>query len=77
MRATAAEVNGQVGIVLTSAEHAVLAMALDFADGRVAAVRIIVNPDKLAYLAAQLGLRPLEPALLATLLAARSVRAAM
>jgi RNA polymerase sigma-70 factor (ECF subfamily) len=46
-----AEVNGQPGWVVREADGAVVVvMALDVVEGRVAAVRSIVNPDKLGHL---------------------------
>jgi RNA polymerase sigma-70 factor (TIGR02957 family) len=45
-----ADVNGQPGAVLLDADGGVVGvMALDIADGRVQALRSVVNPDKLAH----------------------------
>ncbi|KAA2255224.1 RNA polymerase sigma-70 factor [Solihabitans fulvus] len=53
-----AEVNGQPAVVGTLAGVLLGAMALDVAEnGRIVAVHIVANPDKLAYLAAQLSTR--------------------
>jgi RNA polymerase sigma-70 factor (ECF subfamily) len=46
-----AEVNGQPGLVALNPDGSVLnVMALDIVDGRIAALRSIVNPDKLAHI---------------------------
>ncbi|MGW5052905.1 RNA polymerase sigma-70 factor [Actinokineospora sp. NPDC004072] len=46
-----AEVNGGPGaLVLDGGERLIGVMALDFADGRIAGIRSVVNPDKLAHL---------------------------
>jgi RNA polymerase sigma-70 factor (ECF subfamily) len=58
------DVNGQPGAVLLGEGGAVLSvMALDIADGRIQAIRSIVNPDKLHHVgaAATLGASPLRP----------------
>jgi RNA polymerase sigma-70 factor (TIGR02957 family) len=44
------EVNGQPGAVLMAGGRIVSVLALDIADGRVQAVRGIVNPDKLRHI---------------------------
>ncbi|MBB5919789.1 RNA polymerase sigma-70 factor (ECF subfamily) [Actinoalloteichus hoggarensis] len=53
--ATMVEVNGQPAILGFLAGRLTLAVSLDIADGRVAAVHAVANPDKLAFLAAQLA----------------------
>ena len=45
----AALVNGDPGLVFSSAEGAVWVAAFEIADGVVVAVRSILNPDKLAH----------------------------
>jgi RNA polymerase sigma-70 factor (TIGR02957 family) len=46
-----ATINGQPGALTYDAEgHVLNAMALDIADGRIQAIRSIVNPDKLTHL---------------------------
>jgi RNA polymerase sigma-70 factor (ECF subfamily) len=51
LRIEPTEVNGQPGAVLRDAEDAILGvMTVDIAEGRVAAVRSVVNPEKLAHL---------------------------
>jgi RNA polymerase sigma-70 factor (ECF subfamily) len=47
------DVNGQPGILAIVDGVLHLAIVLDVADGRVATIRIVANPDKLSYLAAQ------------------------
>jgi RNA polymerase sigma-70 factor, ECF subfamily len=45
------DVNGQPGAITTDGDGNVInVMTLDIADGRVQAIRSIVNPDKLAHL---------------------------
>ena len=45
-------VNGQLGALIRSAEGAVLSVwSIDVADGRIQAVRAVVNPDKLRHVA--------------------------
>jgi RNA polymerase sigma-70 factor (ECF subfamily) len=45
------QVNGQPGaMVLDPGGRVIAAMSLDVADGRVQAIRSVVNPDKLAHL---------------------------
>jgi len=48
------DVNGQPGILAIVDGVLYLAIVLDVADGRVATIRIVANPDKLSYLSAQL-----------------------
>lgn len=51
-----AQVNGQPGATVTDAEGNLVAVAvLDIADGHIAAVHTIVNPDKLRHLDTRLG----------------------
>jgi len=40
-------INGQPGLVVVAGEDIVAVIALEVADGRVAAIRLVVNPDKL------------------------------
>jgi RNA polymerase sigma-70 factor (ECF subfamily) len=47
------DVNGQPGILAIVDGVLYLALLLDVADGRVATIRIVANPDKLSYLDAQ------------------------
>jgi RNA polymerase sigma-70 factor (ECF subfamily) len=42
-----ARVNGQPGIISALDGHPVGVLTLDIADGRIAAIRIVVNPEKL------------------------------
>jgi RNA polymerase sigma-70 factor (ECF subfamily) len=45
------EVNGQPGAVLRDSDHrAVNALTLDVLDGRIQAIRLVINPDKLRHL---------------------------
>jgi len=53
---TKAEVNGQPAVMCTYSDHLVMVMVLALAEGRVRDVRVVVNPDKLAYLAKQMSL---------------------
>jgi RNA polymerase sigma-70 factor (ECF subfamily) len=48
-----AEVNGQPGLLAIVDGALVLVVTLEVADGRIAAVRIVNNPDKLGFLATQ------------------------
>ncbi|MFC4000880.1 RNA polymerase sigma-70 factor [Prauserella oleivorans] len=48
------EVNGQPGIVATVDGAVVLTALLDIADGKIVALHLVANPDKLAFLATQL-----------------------
>ena len=48
------DVNGEPGILAIVDGVLSLAIVLDVADGRVATIRIVANPDKLGYLSAQL-----------------------
>ena len=54
LRIVVTEVNGQPGILGIADGRLLAALVLDVVGGRVAAVRTIVNPDKLTFLAAQL-----------------------
>jgi RNA polymerase sigma-70 factor (TIGR02957 family) len=52
------QLNGQPGALVFDADGRLLAaMALDVADGRVQAIRSVVNPDKLAHLGAVADMR--------------------
>ncbi|MBV2362048.1 RNA polymerase sigma-70 factor [Streptomonospora nanhaiensis] len=53
LEVAAAEVNGQPGFVALSEGRGVAAMVLEIHGGLVTAVRTVVNPDKLRYVAAQ------------------------
>jgi RNA polymerase sigma-70 factor (ECF subfamily) len=46
----AAEINGGPGLLATFAGQPVGAISFDLADGRIVAIRLIVNPDKLSGL---------------------------
>ncbi|PXY21787.1 RNA polymerase sigma-70 factor [Prauserella endophytica] len=48
------ELNGQPGVVATVDGVVLLAVALDIAEGGIATIRIVANPDKLGFLTAQL-----------------------
>ncbi|MBA2518917.1 MAG: RNA polymerase subunit sigma-24, partial [Chloroflexia bacterium] len=54
-RATTAEVNGGVALLLWSGEELVAAAMVDVAGERIAELRFLINPDKLAYLQRRLG----------------------
>jgi RNA polymerase sigma-70 factor (ECF subfamily) len=45
-----AEINGEPGLLATSAGQSVGAISLEVTDGRIAALRLVVNPDKLTGL---------------------------
>ena len=49
------EINGGVGIVRWRGADLIRATAIDVAEGRITALRVIVNPDKLAYLQRRLA----------------------
>ena len=52
------ELNGQPGaLVLDPDGRVIAAMAVDVADGRVQAIRSVVNPDKLGHLGAVADVR--------------------
>ncbi|GAA1708758.1 hypothetical protein GCM10009765_67860 [Fodinicola feengrottensis] len=74
LETTPVELNGQPGLVITYGEYVVAATVLELVGGRVAGVRTIAHPEKLAYLARQLSRRPIEAELLATLLSAWRIR---
>jgi RNA polymerase sigma-70 factor (ECF subfamily) len=68
----AVTVNGQPGALRLTGDGALLDLfALDVADGRIQAVRVMRNPDKLAHMWAR-GWRRAQPARAARLVAARS-----
>ena len=48
------EVNGQPGIVVLQDGALVVVVVLEIAGGRIETIRLVVNPDKLAFAAAQL-----------------------
>ena len=48
-------VNGEPGLVLSFAGQPFLAMALEIDDGRIQAVRMVVNPDKLGHVNASVN----------------------
>jgi RNA polymerase sigma-70 factor (ECF subfamily) len=60
-RATTAEVNGGLALLLWHDDRLVATATIDVADERIAAVRLVVNPDKLAYLRRRLGAPVGEP----------------
>jgi RNA polymerase sigma-70 factor (ECF subfamily) len=51
-------VNGQPGRVLYDGEHVVDVLSIDVVDGRVQAVRIVRNPDKLCHVSRRSPVRP-------------------
>ena len=54
------DVNGQPGALMLDPEGAVIGvMALDIAEGRVQAIRSIVNPDKLGHVGTAADMRAL------------------
>ena len=67
LRMQRVDVNGQPGLVIRDSEDRVISvMAADIADGRVKAVRSVVNPEKLGHLGpladlkAMIRVRPLQ-----------------
>ncbi len=54
LRVSITELNGQPGIVAVVKERLLLAVVLEIHDGRIAAIRLVANPDKLTFLASQL-----------------------
>jgi RNA polymerase sigma-70 factor (ECF subfamily) len=56
-RATFADVNGGPALLLWSGDALVNAVTFDAAEGRIQALRAVVNPEKLAYLRRQLAIR--------------------
>ena len=54
----AAILNGQPATVFVEGDTVVSAMVLDIMDGKIVAVRVVSNPDKLERLGAVLGSRP-------------------
>jgi RNA polymerase sigma-70 factor (ECF subfamily) len=55
------DLNGQPGLVFEVDGHIVIALTLDVADGRVAAVRVVSNPDKLVALQPRHSSEPAGP----------------
>jgi RNA polymerase sigma-70 factor (TIGR02957 family) len=55
MRATIAEINGSVGILLWAGTELVSVLVLAVHEGRIQALYAIVNPDKLCHLRRRLG----------------------
>jgi RNA polymerase sigma-70 factor (ECF subfamily) len=55
MTADEVDINGQPGVVLRVDGTAISAMVVDVAEGRINAVRIVANPDKLGALQASLS----------------------
>jgi RNA polymerase sigma-70 factor, ECF subfamily len=49
---TAASVNGEPGVVVTSQDHVVAVVAMSYRDGRIHQIRGVGNPEKLAHLGA-------------------------
>jgi RNA polymerase sigma-70 factor, ECF subfamily len=54
-RATLAEINGSVGILLWAGTRLVIVLVIGVHEGRIQALYAIVNPDKLRHLRRQLG----------------------
>lgn len=48
------EINGQPGFVALVGAQVILVVVLEIRDGRITDIRIVANPDKLAFLASQL-----------------------
>lgn len=57
-----APINGQPGLVKCDAAGLTDAIAFEICDGRIAAIYIVRNPEKLRHLAAHLGLKMRPPA---------------
>lgn len=57
IRATVAEVNGEPAILISDAYGLMLIAAIEFDRNRIVGMRLVVNPDKLTYAAAQLRMR--------------------
>ncbi|MEU6643923.1 RNA polymerase sigma-70 factor [Saccharomonospora sp. NPDC046836] len=55
LRILTTELNGQPGLVAFAGGTVLLVVALDIVDGRIAALRIVLNPDKLGFLTTQLA----------------------
>ena len=47
------EINGRPGMVAIAEGHPLLAVVLEVHAGRISDIRIVANPDKLTFLAAQ------------------------
>ena len=45
-----AEVNGQAAIIFRTGGQAFLVLAIDVENGRIQAIRLMANPEKLTYL---------------------------
>jgi RNA polymerase sigma-70 factor (ECF subfamily) len=48
----AAEINGSPGTLLMSGAQAIAALTLTVSDGRITAIQLLANPDKLAGISA-------------------------
>jgi RNA polymerase sigma-70 factor (ECF subfamily) len=54
-RATFTEVNGEPAVAYHDGDTLIGVSVLEIVDDRVAAIRLVVNPDKLAFVAHQLA----------------------
>jgi RNA polymerase sigma-70 factor (ECF subfamily) len=52
MTLEAAEINGSPGTLLMSGAQAIAALTLTVSDGRITAIQLLANPDKLAAVSA-------------------------
>ena len=52
MSLEAAEINGDPGTLVTAGGQAIAVLTLTVADGRIAAIQALLNPDKLSAIAA-------------------------
>jgi RNA polymerase sigma-70 factor, ECF subfamily len=53
-----AEINGSPGTLITTGGRAVAALTLTVSDGRITAIQLLANPDKLAAVSAGRTLPP-------------------
>ncbi len=58
MVVAAAEINGSPGTLITAGDRAVAALTLTVSDGRITAIQLVANPDKLAAVSAGRTLPP-------------------
>ena len=52
MALEAAEINGSPGTLITAGGRAIVALTLTGSDGRITAIQLLANPDKLAAVSA-------------------------
>jgi RNA polymerase sigma-70 factor (ECF subfamily) len=52
MTLEAAEINGSPGTLIMSGSRAITALTLTVSDGRITAIQLLANPDKLAAISA-------------------------